>query len=282
MPLIVRDEYDDDKYDRGLVRGMRQRHSARVYAKWCRQAFMLASADPTAKVCAVKGDVVVALDPDSPIPDILAPDAGIDFSVAPWVVPKIYPTNAREGRYCGSVPTDIGDLLFRSRRAAAAYFGVTPAAITNAERRGRLHRVGTMGRKEVVIRGVRYASQTEAAESLGLTQGTISSAVKNGTLDGVGLGIGKKGHIPPDMRGQPSRCVELVVRGVRYPSHKAAAEALGVHRATVANAVKKGTLEGLGLGRGRKGHLENAELRTEIAQLKKRLTEMAKARRASG
>lgn len=40
---------------------------------------------------------------------------------------------------------------------------------------------------------------------------------------------------------------EVTVRGVTYPSHAKAAKALGVTRAAVSVAVKRGKLEGVGL-----------------------------------
>jgi hypothetical protein len=75
--------------------------------------------------------------------------------------------------------------------------------------------------REVTIRGVTYPSQRHAAEALGVAPQTVAHAVKRGTADNVGLGPLQKGCKPP-------RLCAITIGGVAYPSHKAAAEALGV------------------------------------------------------
>lgn len=45
----------------------------------------------------------------------------------------------------------------------------------------------------------------------------------------------------------------VTIRGVAYPSQKAAAEALGVAKATVCAAAKRGTLDKVGLGLSQPG-----------------------------
>ncbi len=47
-------------------------------------------------------------------------------------------------------------------------------------------------------------------------------------------------------------CNPVRIRGITYPSQKAAAEALGLHPTTIANALNGGYLEEVGLRRG--GH----------------------------
>jgi hypothetical protein len=75
--------------------------------------------------------------------------------------------------------------------------------------------------RAVTIRGVTYPSQRHAAEALGVSTQAITQAVRRGTTDNVGLGPLQKGC-------EPVRLYKITLGGVAYPSHKAAAEALGV------------------------------------------------------
>lgn len=52
---------------------------------------------------------------------------------------------------------------------------------------------------------------------------------------------------PPPPRGDHHRHRPLRIRGVVYPSHSAAAEALGVQPAAISRAKRRGTLEAVGL-----------------------------------
>jgi biotin operon repressor len=83
---------------------------------------------------------------------------------------------------------------------------------------------------------VTYESGAAAAEALGLDKTAIYKAQKRGCLENVGLGLPgyrvKKGERIAD---KPVR-----VQGVTYPSQKIAAEVLGVSRATIYRAKKKG------------------------------------------
>jgi len=82
----------------------------------------------------------------------------------------------------------------------------------------------------VVVRGVVYSSQKEAAEALGVGQSAIAQAlIRRGHLDFVGL----EGR--PYLRGiaKPARPVGTVIFGHRFESRSAAAKALNVSRATV-------------------------------------------------
>jgi hypothetical protein len=68
---------------------------------------------------------------------------------------------------------------------------------------------------------VTYPSRKAAAEALGVSGQTITTAAKRGTLDFVGRGPRKPGC-------DPAYTLPTTVGGVTYPSRKAAAEALGV------------------------------------------------------
>ena len=85
--------------------------------------------------------------------------------------------------------------------------------------------------KPVAIRGVTYPSQRLAAEALGVSTQTITQAVQRGTTDSVGLGPLLKG-----CKGVYQR--EVTLGGVTYPSHKAAAEALGVSQTHISSYLK--------------------------------------------
>jgi hypothetical protein len=85
--------------------------------------------------------------------------------------------------------------------------------------------------KPVTIRGVTYPSQKAAAEALGVSTQAITQAVRRGTTDNVGLGPLQKGC-------EPVRLYKITLGGVPYPSHKAAAEALGVTSTAISNYLK--------------------------------------------
>lgn len=83
----------------------------------------------------------------------------------------------------------------------------------------------------VTVRGVTYPSQKAAAEALGVSRTTIGLARKHGTLDNVGRGPLQKGC-------EPVRLYKIALGGVTYPSHKAAAEALGVPQTYISAHLK--------------------------------------------
>ena len=85
--------------------------------------------------------------------------------------------------------------------------------------------------KPVTIRGVTYPSQRLAAEALGVSTQTITNAVQRGRLGTVGLGPLQK-----ECEGVYQR--EVTLGGVTYPSHKAAAEALGVSQTHISSYLK--------------------------------------------
>lgn len=104
------------------------------------------------------------------------------------------------GRRCK--PITIRGIQYGSMKEAADALGISLSTIKSAKTRGTLEYAGLGWReststikngerranKPVTIRGVEYPSQTIAAEVLGVNQSTISSALKNGRLDFVGLG----------------------------------------------------------------------------------------------
>ena len=69
--------------------------------------------------------------------------------------------------------------------------------------RGEYHRKVS---RPVTIRGVTYASMGEASRALDVSHTCVSSAVKRGTLDFVGL------------RKANNNCKPVIVNGVWYPS----------------------------------------------------------------
>lgn len=94
-------------------------------------------------------------------------------------------------------PVTIKGVTYPSIFAAGKALGVKAQTVRMAIRRGTTDSIG-LGSKMVdghqinseplTIRGVRYPSQTIAAEVLGVTQGAISNAIRRGTLDTVGTG----------------------------------------------------------------------------------------------
>ena len=82
--------------------------------------------------------------------------------------------------------------------------------------------------KSVTIRDVTYDSMSEAADALGVSRSAVSSAARRGTLDSAGLG-----PRPPGCAPAYTKTTEIA--GVTFPSRTAAAEALGVSRATLSS-----------------------------------------------
>lgn len=75
----------------------------------------------------------------------------------------------------------------------------------------------------VIIRGTRYRSGKAAARALGVAPSTISTAIRRGKLDTVGLGRGCSSQRP------------VKVGGILYPSCLDAARALGVTAGQMSN-----------------------------------------------
>ena len=77
----------------------------------------------------------------------------------------------------------------------------------------------------VMIRGVLYPSQKEAAAALGVSPSAISQRLKNkGTAETVGLGISA------GMYGNTNRAIPITILGCEFPSRTIAAEELGITR----------------------------------------------------
>ena len=91
---------------------------------------------------------------------------------------------------------------------------------------------GGEGRRPVTIRGVRYGSETEAANALGVSVSAITGARHRGTLDYVGLG-----H-----RSIPK---PIVWRGIPFGSQKELAGHLGMSTSAVNQAVKEDRVDSL-------------------------------------
>jgi hypothetical protein len=73
----------------------------------------------------------------------------------------------------------------------------------------------------VTIRGVTYPSQKAAADALGVSRSTVSSAKMRNTLDGVGLGPLQKG-----CDGNYKK--PIAFNDVEWPTRRALADHLGV------------------------------------------------------
>lgn len=89
---------------------------------------------------------------------------------------------------------------------------------------------------DIEIRGVVYPTAVDAARALGVTDGTVRAAARNGTLHRVGLGQ----CFPEPM---PIR-----IRGVVYPDAHTAARANGVTVSAIWQAMHKNKLDRVGLG----------------------------------
>lgn len=90
--------------------------------------------------------------------------------------------------------------------------------------------------KPVIIRGVKYESQTAAARKLGVTPNAIRNAIKIGTLDNVGLGKGVKGKTF-FKRNKP-----ITLGGVTYNSRREAADKLGISTAQLYRYIREGLM----------------------------------------
>ena len=74
----------------------------------------------------------------------------------------------------------------------------------------------------VMIRGVLYPSQKEAAAALGVSPSAISQRLKKkGTAETVGLGVSA------GMYGNTNRAIPITILGCEFPSRTIAAEELG-------------------------------------------------------
>jgi hypothetical protein len=105
-----------------------------------------------------------------------------------------------------------------------------------------------MGRKiPITIRGVDYASRTEAAGALGLSVSAISKAAIDGNLDTVGTYEETNGH------KLATATMPVVIRGKRYPSIKAAGKALGIGRQSISTLLARDRIDQAGKGRGNHG-----------------------------
>ena len=100
-------------------------------------------------------------------------------------------------------------------------------------------------KKSVTIRGIEYASVSDAALALGVTKATVSLAIKHNRLDSVGKGLG---------HGNANRSKPVKVRGIVYRSINDAAQKLGVTKAVVQQAVRRGTEDNIGVGRREYGN----------------------------
>lgn len=95
----------------------------------------------------------------------------------------------------------------------------------------------------VLVRGVLYPSARAAAEALGVTKGTIYSALSRGTIDTVGLGTGS---IPTShVKTIPPRSV--TVAGKRFPSIAALARYIGRDPRNVRKSLLRGEKARAGL-----------------------------------
>lgn len=99
--------------------------------------------------------------------------------------------------------------------------------------------------KTCTIKGVEYPSVSAAAKALGLSISYVARRVQEGEEDRIkGVDMRRR-----EARHKIGRAGDpITIRGVTYPSHAVAAEALGVSSATISNAKTRGTLDTVGLG----------------------------------
>lgn len=88
----------------------------------------------------------------------------------------------------------------------------------------------------ITIRGVRYASCTEAALKFGVSTALVNYYKKRGSLDKLGL------KTPIHKGGAKT----VTIHGVTYDSYREAAEAYGVTTAAISKAVRRGALDTIG------------------------------------
>ena len=91
----------------------------------------------------------------------------------------------------------------------------------------------------VTIRGVTYPTPKDAAETLGVSVNAVYKARSKGSLDRIGA---------PLEWGEGPSPQPVTIRGVTYPTPKAAAKACGVRVGTIYAARQNGTLDRVGLG----------------------------------
>lgn len=88
-------------------------------------------------------------------------------------------------------PIEIQGVLYPSLKAAAEAFNVTPDAVRQAEKRGRLDTLGIgrgHSRVPISFQGKEYPSIYQAAKETGISKSTLWSALENGNLETVGTG----------------------------------------------------------------------------------------------
>ena len=145
----------------------------------------------------------------------------------------------------------IRGVVWPDVRSAADAYSVKPASIYRARALGRLDRVGSrLDRLSVSVRGITYATVAEAAHALGVDPVTVYSAMGRGKLDTLGLRSTPAGREEiARRRGEMAKAV--TIRAITYPNCQAAARALGVALQTVYTARQRGTLDTVGVRRGR-------------------------------
>lgn len=89
----------------------------------------------------------------------------------------------------------------------------------------------------IKVRGV-HMTIPEAMEQFGISRTTVYRYIDAGRLDDLGQG---------NRHPHSGHATEITIRGVRYPSRRAAAERLNVDPSAITKAEQRGTLDSVGL-----------------------------------
>jgi len=127
-------------------------------------------------------------------------------------------------------PITVRGATYASLMEAAQALGVAQSTVSRAIAADRAEALG-LPPTSWRIRGKVYATQAEAAQALGCHVSTICLAVAEGREDSVMTGV------------HPAKWRPCRMNGRSFPSRTAAARALGVSRAAISAALRRGQTE---------------------------------------
>lgn len=108
-------------------------------------------------------------------------------------------------------------------------------------------RIGVNG-QELVVHGVNYPSEAEAARAHGISPQQVNKRKKLGWDIEQALGI----KAPP-VKNASNSAVEVVLNGIVYPSIKAACDAQGISQSTFTRRRRQGMTETEALAKTKRG-----------------------------
>jgi DNA-binding transcriptional regulator YhcF (GntR family) len=136
----------------------------------------------------------------------------------------------------------------------AAAFGISPQAVRQAIRKGRVDQIGlpphvTRFRHgpepfSVRIRGELYPSVNAAAEALGVSPVTVRNAIRRGREDFIGIGQSRK-HSTASVGRVPGNARAVQIGAQKFPSIKHVARFAGIGYTTVRDHLKAGNVAAL-------------------------------------